>query len=404
MAEPSAGVVALPAIRATHLGIVAGLAMGPAVGLGLGRFAYALLLPAMRADLGWSYAVAGAMNTANAVGYLVGAFAAAPVASRVGDKRGFLAGVLLTAISLLATGLVTDVMALALLRVVAGAAGALSLVTGGALASAAGGGGGRGRPALALGVYFGGAGFGMVVSAMAVPALVASIGWRSGWFVLGALGLLGAAVALPALARAPVVTGHGSRRAPAFSARATRGMRTVLASYVLFGAGYIAYTTFIVAYLRTRLGFDAGAVTLFWGCAGAAASAAGFLWAPLLARLRGGRGVAVANAVVMLGAVLPVLLPTREAAYASAVLFGGSFLIVPTSVTAFARKAVTPAAWTAGIAMLTTGFAVGQCVGPWLTGEVSDRSYGVAGGLLLSGGILAGAAVIALLQREPRAA
>ena len=39
MAEPSAGVVALPAIRATHLGIVAGLAMGPAVGLGLGRFA-----------------------------------------------------------------------------------------------------------------------------------------------------------------------------------------------------------------------------------------------------------------------------------------------------------------------------------------------------------------------------
>jgi len=105
----------------------------------------------------------------------------------------------------------------------------------------------------------------------------------------------------------------------------------------------------------------------------------------------------------MLGAVLPVLVPTREAVYVSALLFGGSFLIVPTSVTAFARKAVAPASWTAGIAMLTTGFAVGQCIGPWLSGEVSDRSYGVAGGLLLSGVILAGAAVIALLQREPRA-
>jgi predicted MFS family arabinose efflux permease len=51
--------------------------------------------------------------------------------------------------------------------------------------------------------------------------------------------------------------------------------------------------------------------------------------------------------------------------------------------------------------MLTTGFAVGQCIGPWLSGEVSDHSYGVAGGLLLSGCVLAAAALIALLQREP---
>jgi predicted MFS family arabinose efflux permease len=396
--------VPLPTAGATHLGIVAGLAMGPAVGLGLGRFAYALLLPAMRADLGWSYTVAGAMNTANAVGYLVGALAAAPIAARVGDKRCFLAGVLLTALSLLATGLVTDIASLALLRVVAGAAGALSLVTGGSLAAAAGGGGGRLRPTLALGVYFGGAGFGMVVSAFAVPALVASVGWRSGWFALGALGLLGAAVALPALARAPSVAVHGAWRLPAFTLRATRGLRAVLASYVLFGAGYIAYTTFIVAYLRIRLGFDAAEITLFWGCVGVAATVAGLAWGPLLARLSGGRGVAAANAVLTLGAVLPVLLPTREAVYASAVLFGGSFLIVPTSVTAFACKAATPATWTAAIAMLTTGFAVGQCIGPWLSGEVSDRSYGVAGGLLLSGGILAAAAVIALWQREPHGA
>jgi predicted MFS family arabinose efflux permease len=71
-------------------------------------------------------------------------------------------------------------------------------------------------------------------------------------------------------------------------------------------------------------------------------------------------------------------------------------------VTAFVRKAAAPAAWTAAIAMLTTGFAVGQCIGPWLSGAMSDGSVGVAGGLLLSGVILAGAAMVALLQREPR--
>src|ERR1700760_2598094 len=119
-----ATVAAVPANLWTHVGIVMGLAMGPAVGLGLGRFAYALLLPAMRIDLGWNYAAAGAMNTANAVGYLIGALIAAPVAARFGDKRGFLAGLLLTAASLLANGMSSDYAVLALLRAVAGAAGA----------------------------------------------------------------------------------------------------------------------------------------------------------------------------------------------------------------------------------------------------------------------------------------
>ena len=152
----------------------------------------------------------------------------------------------------------SDYAVLAVLRAMAGAAGALSLVTGGALAASAGGGGGKGRPALALGVYFGGAGFGMVVSAFAVPALVAEVGWRTGWFVLGALGVAATVAALPALARAPEVAAHAAHRRPAFAMHATRGLRAVLASYVLFGAGYIAYTTFIVAYLRTRAGLRCG--------------------------------------------------------------------------------------------------------------------------------------------------
>ena len=52
--------------------VVAGLAAAPTIALGFTRFAYALLLPAMRADLGWSFATAGLMNTVNAGGYLAG--------------------------------------------------------------------------------------------------------------------------------------------------------------------------------------------------------------------------------------------------------------------------------------------------------------------------------------------
>ncbi len=392
--------LALPApARPTGLAIVCGLAMGPAVGLGLARFAYALLLPSMRADLGWSYAAAGTLNTANAIGYLIGALIATQVAGWLGDKRGFLLGLLLATVSLFLTGLSSDYTVLVLLRTLAGIAGALSFVTGGALTAAAGSGGTRARPAIALGIYFGGAGFGMVVSALVTP-VVAQSGWRAGWFALGALAVAATLAALPTLARAPDVA---AREAPrlTLSLSATRGLGIALASYVLFGLGYIAYTTFIVAYLRTRLAFSYDAITLFWACAGLAATGAGVAWSPLLARLSGGRGVAAANGVVTVGAVLPILLASPTAAYISALLFGGSFLIVPTATTALVRKTAPARAWTAAIAAMTVGFAIGQCIGPWLSGLVSDTSYGLAGGLLLSGAFLAAAALIALAQPEP---
>ncbi|MEF1435498.1 YbfB/YjiJ family MFS transporter, partial [Neisseria gonorrhoeae] len=61
--------------RLPTLMLAIGLSLGSAIALGLARFAYALLLPSMKLDLGWSFAEAGAMNTANALGYLLGALA-----------------------------------------------------------------------------------------------------------------------------------------------------------------------------------------------------------------------------------------------------------------------------------------------------------------------------------------
>src|ERR1051326_2401230 len=49
------------------------LSLAPTIGLGIGRFAYALVLPDMRDSLSWSYSAAGFMNTINSAGYLAGA-------------------------------------------------------------------------------------------------------------------------------------------------------------------------------------------------------------------------------------------------------------------------------------------------------------------------------------------
>jgi predicted MFS family arabinose efflux permease len=382
--------------RATSLWIVAGLAMGPAIALGLARFAYALLLPTMRADLGWSYAYAGALNTANAAGYLAGALAATPIARRIGIKQTFAAGIFITAASIVGSGLTAQFTALMSLRVLAGVAGALAFVAGGAITAAASG--SAARAPLALGIYFSGGGLGIALSALSVPMLLETVGWKGGWLVLGALAFAAGIAAMPALMRAPLPADpNPAARAAAWS---PRKIGIELSGYVLFGAGYIAYATFIIAQLRSSAGFSPSEISLFWACLGCAAIAGVFVWGPILARLKGGRGASAVISAVALGALLPLLSNSRPIAYLSAILFGGSFLSVITAVTSFARRAAPPEAWTQAIAALTVAFGFGQCVGPILSGYLSDGPAGVRLGLAVSVAILAASASVIAFQRE----
>jgi predicted MFS family arabinose efflux permease len=76
------------------------LSLAPTVGLGIGRFAYALVLPDMRDALGWSYSAAGFMNTINAAGYLVGALMASGIIKRFGLPAALRWGTLACVVSL----------------------------------------------------------------------------------------------------------------------------------------------------------------------------------------------------------------------------------------------------------------------------------------------------------------
>ncbi|HEY4254636.1 MAG TPA: YbfB/YjiJ family MFS transporter, partial [Roseomonas sp.] len=375
-----------PARALTPLWVICGLAMGPAIALGLARFAYALLLPAMRAELGWSFADAGSMNTANAAGYLIGALLAAPVGRRIGDKAAFTLGLLATAVAIGLTGVTGNFPALLGLRLLSGLTGAIAFVSGAGITSAAAAGGSRARAPTLLGVYFAGAGIGITASALAVPPLLAAAGWRGGWLALGVMALAGTLFGWRVLRHAPEPSYQAGQARGGWSARF---MAFKLVAYALFGAGYIAYATFIIAYLRGSEGFDSRSVTVFWAILGLAAIGAAFAWGPILGRLRGGWGAAATIGTVAIGAALPLVWHGAVAAYASSVLFGGSVLAVIAAVTSFARRAARPHAWTAAIAALTIAFGIGQCIGPLLSGALSDGPDGVRAGLWLSVAILA---------------
>jgi predicted MFS family arabinose efflux permease len=372
--------------------------MAPAVSMALGRFAYALLLPAMRADLGWSYTEAGAMNTVSGLGFLIGALIAAWVSRRFGIKQAFMLGGLITAVTLFCSGLTDSFSLLLVLRTVGGATGAVAFIAGSGLAAAAGQGGGPGRAPLVLGIYFGGGGLGVVVSALVIPPLIATTSWHAGWFALGILSLTAMVVAGPALVRAPLPAG---RPAPgAGRGWSARFLAPQMISYGLYGLGYIAYATYIVAYLRSEQNFGVWEVSQFWALVGVAAIVGAFAWGPVLARLKGGWGSVATIGITTVAAAIPLFLTGRGAAYLSAILFGSAFLAGVAAMTACVRRNVEPHAWTQAIGVLTVGFALGQTTGPVLSGLVSDGADGVHAGLLLSVAVMVAAVVFAAFQRE----
>ena len=396
---------AIPVVR-----IAIALSMGAALSLGIARFAYGLLLPPMRADLGWSYALAGAMNTSNAAGYLLGALATPLLLRRFSPGAVLMAGSLLASGLLAAGALFTATPVWLLMRLLVGVASALVFVTGGLLAARLG----ATQPArggLLIGLYYGGTGLGITLSALVVPLVLQAAAqqphaWAWGWAALALL-----CFAAAALLRWPVVRiarlaaqGGPSTAAPGAPAVVRLPLRRfgfAMAGYGMFGVGYIGYMTFVVALLREQ-GQSATRITVFYALLGVAVMASPRLWAWLLDRYRDGRPQALLNALLGLATLLPAVASAWPLVLLSGLLFGAVFLSLVASTTALVRHNLPPAQWAAGIGAFTIVFAAGQIVGPSMVGWVSDGPGGLARGFVLSAVALWIGAGLALRQRALR--
>ena len=379
-----------------RLWVIAALSLGPAVSNSFARFAYALILPAMRSDLGLTYSQAGALNTANAIGYIAGAVLAACYASRVGNRRLFSVGMVVTAVAILGCGLSGYFSVQMILRAIAGVSGALVFISGVVLVSNVY----PDRPdraSTAMAVYFSGAGLGLVLSGVGIPVLLSALGdhgWHAAWLAAGALSSIFAVLAICAANR--IVE-------PATGARQTRWpmgeFRASLASYFLVGAGYIGYMTFAVTWMRSQ-GASTLDVAATWGTLGIATIIAPLAWRVPRSRWRPQWNLAAASAVIGLGAVIPLFSASLAWMLLSALLFGGAMFTAPGAVTDLVKASLPRATWGPAVALYTVVFAAGQAIGPVLSGWVGDRMKSLPAGLALSVVFLLAACVSAMFQRS----
>ncbi len=371
------------------------LALAPTIGLGIGRFAYSLVLPDMRDTLGWSYSAAGFMNTVNAAGYLAGALVAARLANRYGLLALVKAGTLMAIVALALCAVSANFVVLSFGRLLVGFGAALSFVAGGALAATLA----QTQPARSgflLSLFYAGPGVGILASGLIAPFLLVAFGtgsWWIVWLAMTAISLLLVLPLLPVKIAATTVLAQGDatrfRIAP---------VTLYLMGYFLFGVGYIAYMTFMIAYVRDA-GGGAAAQSGFWSLIGLSAFASPWVWRGILANSRTGGATAIILGCNALGAGLPLLGHSPLLLGTSALVFGVAFFAVVASTTAFVRVNYPQPAWPTAIAAMTIVFGVGQTLGPIAIGAITDATGSLNSALLASAAMLALGALLAWAQR-----
>jgi hypothetical protein len=335
--------------------------------MGIGRFAFTPLMPLMLQD-GTLDAITGTeWAAANYIGYLIGALTASWFGRdpRRGLRMG-LVGVALTTLGM-AWGNASLALLGAMLRGSAGAFSAWVLICASswclpALAR-------RGSTSLGGWIYTG------VGLGIAVTGIIAWLGGNQAaltlWIALGILAAVGTLYVLRSLAlqSAPCATGRTNVTAQATANQATRphpgtGNLGIVVCYSAFGFGYIIPATFLPTMAR-QLVSDPLVFGLTWPVFGAAAALSVALVSRWLSAWPRRKVWAVAQAVMAIGTLLPLLQQALWVLVASAVLVGGTFMVTTMAGLQLARERM-PSNPTPLLARMTAGFAAGQIAGPLL--------------------------------------
>ena len=377
--------------------VLAGLALGVTVTNSFARFAYGLILPAMKSEMAWTYAQAGWLNTANALGYIVGAVITMLFIGRRSPTLLFAFGLITTTIALLATGLNAALWWQTMWRILAGLFGAMSFSTAGVLVAGLFKDSPR-HNALAIAILFGtGGGVGIVLAGAALPGMLDHYGnssWPMAWVAVGAVSVSFLPLSLWAAAQLSVPVQIQSK-APALP---IRRMLAQMAGYAGFGLGYIVYLTFLSAWM-TEQSASAGFISAVWVLLGLCICISPLVWRPILARHASGVPLAMILSCIALGSALPVLWPGSLSLLISAVFFGLSVFMAPSAMTNFTRQNLPPESWGQAISLFTVIFAVAQTLGPYGAGLVGDLSHNIGTGLLVAAALLLIGAVIAWTQK-----
>lgn len=335
------------------------------IAMGIGRFAYTVILPYMQEEFAFSNATAGFLAASNYFGYFLGALLASKITLQ--NRK----------VSLLRLWLVISIVTTAMIgifpsypiwyvtRFTSGVASAYIFVVASSIV----------LDRLAhenkshlSGLFYSGVGLGIMLSSLVVSKLNQWFQWDGTWIGLALL-CSGLFVFIwffvreevqPQLSSKHLVLKHDIPTPP------KNLILLLIIAYGLEGLGYIVTGTFIVSIAENSTYFH-GSATTVWLIVGIAASPSCIIWSYLGKKYGFVKSIIFAMLLQAIGIVLPVFEENTSLLFASALLFGATFMGITTLATTLARQ-LAPSNSNRVLGFLTASYAFGQLLGPALAG------------------------------------
>lgn len=369
--------------------------------LGLARFGYSVVLPAMQEGLVLTNTQAGILATANLIGYLALSAIGGALAAHYGPRAVITAGLVLAGVGMLLTGLAQGFLSAAIWRALTGiGSGASNISAMGLMAAWFA----RRRRGLAMGVAVAGSSVALIILGPMVPRILSAFGengWRICWFIFGLLTLLLAVACVFVLRNRPSEMGLEPLGAvtqeadPGPEKRALDWHRVYRSAsvwhlgmvYTAFGFSYIIYMTFFVKRLVAGGGYTPAAAGGLFMTMGWFSLLCGLIWGSVSDVFGRKRALVIVYLIHAAAFSLFAVWPSPTGFTISAILYGLSAWSIPAIMAATCGDVLGPRMAPAALGFITLFFGIGQAVGPGIAGVMADISGSFSPAFLLAGGV-----------------
>ena len=367
--------------------IALGGGAGMFVGMGLGRFSYTAMVPALVESGALTAVEAGRVGMVNLIGFLAGAALSARLVVRGSVRRVLGAAIGLSVLALAASAVPGGFVWLGACRGLIGVATGIVMVLSLALIAATAP--ERKRP-VAAGFVFAGVGLGVLSSGTLVPLLL-GYGLAAAWAGLAAAGLAGLGLALWGWGAAPELRLPKTETAAMPIAWAP--LSGLLVAHALFSLGIVPHTLYWVDYIARGLGQGIAAGGAHWSLVGVFSVLGPWLAAWLVPRFGAAMGLVIGFVALGAGIAGPALLPSLAILIASSALFGaqpGMSSLMAVRARELGSPEAMPRVMRAMILANACGAVIGGIAVPALYGATeSHAAVFVLGGAAMLAGALA---------------
>jgi len=350
------------------------------IAVGIGRFSYTPILPYMISELNLTTTEAGLIASSNYLGYLLGSLIPIFPQFPKNIRSIFIYSIFISIISLFAMGLTNTFEVFILIRFIHGIFSAFVLILGTSLIVSHV----QKKGKIFLGTaHFSGVGLGMALSAIVVSYLgFLNFTWDELWFSIGILAIMLSfqIIKFTPIQKAEVKYNLKSKN------KTSLGFSLITISYGLYGFGYVAFGTFISTMSRLTPGLEK-TEPYVWFVVGVTGIPSVFFWNWFGSKIGNDIGLFLANLILGLGVLFSVLINNEFGIFISCILFGLSFVPI-TSMCLLEGQKRFSGSFIVSTAILTFSFSIGQMIGPYLSGLLTDYYGSFFLSMIISGIVL----------------